>query len=57
VVECDREQAEEARAWVMDAMRSGMETVLHRVPAEVEATICSDWSGTPLVAQFNSDEG
>jgi len=48
VVECDREQAEEARAWVMDAMRSGMETVLHRVPAEVEATICSDWSGTAL---------
>jgi len=48
VVECDRDQAEEARAWVMDAMRSGMETVLHRVPAEVEATICSDWSGTAL---------
>ncbi len=39
VVECDRDQAEEARAWVMDAMRSGMETVLHHVPAEVEATI------------------
>jgi len=48
VVECDRDQAEEARAWVMDAMRSGMETVLHRVPAEVEATICSDWSGIAL---------
>jgi len=48
VVECDRTQAEEARAWVMDAMRSGMETVLHRVPAEVEATICGDWSGTAL---------
>jgi len=48
VVECDRDQAEEARAWVMEAMRSGMETVLHHVPAEVEATICGDWSGTPL---------
>jgi len=48
VVECDRDQAEEARAWVMDAMRSGMETVLHRVPAEVEATICSAWSGIAL---------
>jgi len=48
VVECDRGQADEARAWVVDAMRSGMETVLHRVPAEVEATICADWSGAPL---------
>lgn len=48
VVECDRGQADEARAWVVDAMRSGMETVLHRVPAEVEATICSDWSGAAL---------
>jgi len=48
VVECDRDQAEEARAWVMDAMRSGMETVLHRVPAEVEATVCGDWSGIAL---------
>jgi len=45
VIECDRAQADEARAWVMDAMRGGMETVLQRVPAEVEATICSDWSG------------
>ena len=51
VVECDRDQAEEARAWVMDAMRSGMETVLQRVPAEVEATICSDWSGMALDVQ------
>ncbi len=48
VVECDRGQADEARAWVVDAMRSGMETVLHRVPAEVEATICADWSGAAL---------
>jgi len=48
VVECDRGQADETRAWVVDAMRTGMETVLHRVPAEVEATICGDWSGTSL---------
>ncbi len=48
VVECDREQADEARDWVVDAMRTGMETVLHRVPAEVEATICTDWSGAEL---------
>jgi len=48
VVECDREQADEARDWVVDAMRGGMETVLHRVPAEVEATICADWSGAEL---------
>jgi len=48
VVECDCDQAEQARDWVVDAMRTGMETVLHRVPAEVEATICVDWSGTPL---------
>jgi len=48
VVECDESQAEEARAWVMDAMRAGMETVLSAVSAEVEATICSNWSGSPL---------
>jgi len=48
VVECDRGQADEARDWVVDAMRTGMETVLHRVPAEVEATICADWSGAEL---------
>lgn len=45
VVECDQDAAEETRAWLVDAMRAGMETVLHRVPAEVEATICADWSG------------
>jgi len=48
VIECDRADAEAARAWVMDAMRAGMETVLKVVPAEVEATICADWSGAPL---------
>jgi len=48
VVECDRDEAEAARAWVMDAMRTGMESVLCQVPAEVEATICADWSGTPV---------
>jgi len=50
VVECDESQAAEARAWVVDAMRAGMETVLRQIPAEVEATVCVDWSGTPLTA-------
>lgn len=48
VVECDQGEAEQTREWVRSAMRAGMETVLHRVPAEVEAIVCSDWSGTPV---------
>jgi len=48
VVECDQGAAEEARAWLVDAMTRGMETVLHQAPAEVEATICANWSGEAL---------
>lgn len=48
VVECDQGEVEQTREWVRSAMRAGMETVLHRVPAEVEAIVCSDWSGTPV---------
>ncbi len=58
VVECDRGEAEQTREWVRSAMRAGMETVLHRVPAEVEAIVCSDWSGTPVgVGQGQGQRG
>ncbi len=47
VVECDRDQAEDVRAWVVKCMTRGMQTFLRRVPVEVEVTVCRDWSGTP----------
>jgi DNA polymerase-1 len=49
VVECDLSTAECTQEWLVDAMKRGMQTVLRKVPVEVEATICADWSGTPAV--------
>jgi DNA polymerase-1 len=48
VVECDAEQATEAKAWLERAMTEGMETVLSGtdevdVPVEVEARIAKSW--------------
>jgi len=57
VVECDLADAEQAREWVSSAMRAGMETVLRRVPAEVEATVCADWSGTPVAVGLDQRGG
>jgi DNA polymerase-1 len=48
VVECDAEQAAEAKAWLEKAMIEGMEAVLNGtdevyVPVEVEARIARSW--------------
>jgi DNA polymerase-1 len=48
VVECDSEQAGEAKGWLERAMVEGMDTVLNsagkaRVPVEVEARIARSW--------------
>jgi DNA polymerase I-like protein with 3'-5' exonuclease and polymerase domains len=48
VVECDAEQATDAKAWLEKAMVEGMETVLNStdevdVPVEVEARIARSW--------------
>jgi DNA polymerase-1 len=44
VVECDEDKAEEAKDWLVDCMVRGMSSVVDKVPIEVEATICRDWS-------------
>ena len=48
VVECDRDRAEDVRAWVVECMTQGMQTFLRQVPVEVEVMVCRDWSGTPV---------
>jgi len=51
VVECDVEDVEAARVWLVECMTRGMEQFLTRVPVVVEATIARDWSGTPLTSE------
>lgn len=48
VVECDADEAETARAWLVDAMERGMRALVPQVPIVVEAVICGDWSGTAI---------
>lgn len=48
VVECDIESAEDAKAWLEDAMIEGMDTVLHRTNEETllieaEAQVDKSW--------------
>jgi DNA polymerase I-like protein with 3'-5' exonuclease and polymerase domains len=48
VVECDAEQAADAKAWLEKAMIGGMDVVLNGtdevdVPSEVEAQIANSW--------------
>ncbi len=48
VVECDTEQAADAKAWLEKAMIEGMEAVLNGtdgtcVPVEVDARIARSW--------------
>jgi DNA polymerase-1 len=48
VVECDAEQAADAKAWLQEVMFEGMEAVLNGtdevdVPVEVEARIARSW--------------
>ncbi len=50
VVECDAEQAVDAKAWLEKAMIEGMGAVMNGmdqadVPVEVEARIASNWGG------------
>jgi DNA polymerase I-like protein with 3'-5' exonuclease and polymerase domains len=48
VVECNAEQAAEAKVWLEAAMIEGMETVLNsmdevNIPVEVEARVARSW--------------
>jgi DNA polymerase I-like protein with 3'-5' exonuclease and polymerase domains len=48
VVECDAEQAEEAKVWLEKAMIEGIDTVMNdtdelHVPIEVESRIDRSW--------------
>lgn len=47
VVECDEEDAEKAKAWLVKAMKDGMDAVVNvsepRVPIEVEASVAQTW--------------
>jgi DNA polymerase-1 len=48
VVECDEAEAQEAVAWVREAMVAGMARYLHEAPVRVEATVSRSWGGPPL---------
>jgi DNA polymerase-1 len=45
VVEADTDQAEAAKAWLVTAMKDGMEKILAPVRCEVEAQIVPSWGG------------
>jgi len=49
VVECDADKAEEAKEWLVQAMKDGMDAVVNDVEPhiliEVEASIPKTWSG------------
>ncbi len=47
VVECDVEQAEQVKTWLVNAMKDGMSPLVDPVPVEVEATIGTTWGGDP----------
>jgi DNA polymerase I len=48
VVECDEAEAQEAVAWVQEAMEAGMTRYVQRAPVRVEATVSRSWGGPPL---------
>jgi DNA polymerase-1 len=48
VIDCDADEAERARDWLVDCMQSGMQQFVRQAPVTVEALICRDWSGTPV---------
>jgi DNA polymerase I len=47
VIECDADKAEEAKDWLVRAMKDGMDAVVNgeepRVPIEVEASVAQTW--------------
>jgi DNA polymerase-1 len=49
VVECDVDKAEEAREWLVQAMKDGMDAVVNgrepHIPIEVEASLSKTWGG------------
>jgi DNA polymerase-1 len=55
VVECGLATAEATHKWLVEAMTCGMETVLQKVPVEVEAKVCADWSGTPVTDPWEDE--
>jgi DNA polymerase-1 len=46
VIECDADEAERAREWLVDCMKKGMERYLTKVPVDVEAKVISSWGET-----------
>jgi len=46
VVECDADEAERAREWLVECMKKGMERFLIEVPVDVEAHVISSWGET-----------
>jgi DNA polymerase-1 len=45
VVECDQDQAESVASWLRQAMLDGMQSLLKRVPVEVEVKVGRTWAG------------
>jgi DNA polymerase family A len=49
VVECDADKAVEAKEWLVEAMKDGMDAVVNvmepHIPIEVEASVSRTWSG------------
>jgi DNA polymerase I-like protein with 3'-5' exonuclease and polymerase domains len=49
VVECDADKAEEAKEWLVQAMKDGMDAVVNvmgpHIPIEVEASVSKTWGG------------
>jgi DNA polymerase I-like protein with 3'-5' exonuclease and polymerase domains len=45
VVECDQAEVEETKAWLVDCTAKTMQSFLWKVPVEVNANDCADWSG------------
>jgi hypothetical protein len=47
VVECDADKAEEAKEWLVQAMKDGMDAVVNvmepHIPIEVEASVSKTW--------------
>ena len=49
VVECDADKAEEAKEWLVQAMKDGMDAGVNvtepHIPIEVEASVSNSWGG------------
>jgi DNA polymerase-1 len=49
VIECDADKAEEAKEWLVQVMKDGMDAVVNvmepHIPIEVEASVSKTWGG------------